>query len=450
MKNILIILFVLVSTISFSQKKETNLKSEINVGPYSLTTFLKVKQNGEHYFITSPKNADVRLVGWFKARLGRLFGKSPKKGILATINCVQKGDSFVGNVNFSMLGNMKFKGIYKNEVLKGNIIQNDTIIFGSINGLKSKENSIDYKDLYPKMMEITKNNIYSKPILQTKEWRQYQKQLKKTLNKVQDDVELLFGFRMLSPKAPFSHYNLQILKEEANFENENDTETKKTVTYKKENVNTTYLKIKNFETSQNELANIFPKIIKDNPKNLIIDLRDNLGGGIEAAFEFGKHIMSGTTQIGYFTTNRLQNTDFDIDLLKKLPVAKPQTTDEFIKTLKQGKGAKLIFKNKNTPVYLGNLYILTNGYTASTCEPLVYVLKESKRATIVGENTAGAMLSATLFDIYGKYKLFLPIADFYTYDGVRLEGVGVKPNIETTSKNALDKTLELIKIKSLN
>ena len=43
----------------------------------------------------------------------------------------------------------------------------------------------------------------------------------------------------------------------------------------------------------------------------------------------------------------------------------------------------------------------------------------------------------------------LPIADFYTYDGVRLEGVGVKPNIETTSENALDKTLELIKNKGL-
>jgi len=93
------------------------------------------------------------------------------------------------------------------------------------------------------------------------------------------------------------------------------------------------------------------------------------------------------------------------------------------------------------------MYILTNGNTASTCEPIVYVLKESERATIIGEKTAGAMLSATLFDIYGKYKLFLPIADFYTYDGVRLEGVGVKPNIETTSENALNKTLELIKIK---
>lgn len=448
MKNILVILFLLISTISFSQ---TNLKSEINVEAFSLTTFLKVKQTGEQYLITSPKNADVRLVGWFKARLGRLFGKSPKKGILVTINCVQKGDSLIGNMNISMLGNMKFKGTYKNEILKGHIIKNDTITIGTIKGIKSKENSIDYKHLYSEIIELTNNNIYSKSIIQTKEWNKFQKQLKKTFENVQDDIELFFGYKMLSPKPPFSHYDLLLLKEETDFKNENknDSEIKKTVIYKKENENTTYLKIKNFGSSQNELANIFPIIIKDNPKNLIIDLRDNGGGGIEAGFEFGKHIMSNTTEIGYFTTNKLQNTGFDIDLFKKLPIAEPQTTDEFIKNLKQGKGAKLIFKNANTPVYLGNLYILTNSNTASTCEPIVYVLKESKRATIVGENTAGAMLSATLFDIYGKYKLFLPIADFYTYDGVRLEGIGVKPNIETTSENALDKTLELIKIKDL-
>ena len=54
------------------------------------------------------------------------------------------------------------------------------------------------------------------------------------------------------------------------------------------------------------------------------------------------------------------------------------------------------------------------------------------------------MLSATYFDISGKYKLVLPIADFYTYDGIRLDGVGVAPNIETASANALDKALSLI------
>jgi hypothetical protein len=347
-----------------------------------------------------------------------------------------------------MLGKLKFKGIYKDDLLSGEMIKNDTMLVGTIKGIKSQEKSIDYNYLYPKIIEITQNNIYSKTVLQTDEWVKFQKQLKKTLNNVQDDIELFFGFNMLSQKLPFSHYNLILQetteKEEENSSTNNLEKKESTVIYEKKNENTVYLKIKNFSSSKEELADILPKIIKENPKNLIIDLRDNGGGGIEAAFEFGKYIMDNSIEIGYFVTNKLKYTGFDIDLFKNLSVAEPQTTDEFIEGLKRGKGAKLVFNNPNTPVFSGNIFILTNGSTASTCEPIVYVLKESKRATIIGEKTAGAMLSATYFDISGKYKLVLPIADFYTYDGVRLDGVGVAPNIETTSENALDKALSLI------
>jgi peptidase S41-like protein len=448
MKNALIILFTLIVTSSFAQQHQTNLESEINVGDgFTLTTFLKVEQTNDQFIITSPKNADVRLFGGFKARLGRIFGKSPQKGIFVTIDSKQNGDSLLGAMKIPMLGKLKFKGIYNNGLLNGEMIKNDTILVGNIRGKESQRRSIDYSYLFPKIIEITENNIYSKTVLQTDEWKKFQKQLKKTLNNVQDDIELFFGFNLLSLKLPFSHYNLilqETTEEEENSSAENLEKKEATVIYEKKNESTAYLKIANFSSSTKELADVLPKIIKENPKNLIIDLRDNGGGGIEAAFEFGKYIMDNSIEIGYFVTNKLQYTGFDIDLFKDLSVAEPQTTDEFIETLKHGKGAKLVFNNPDTPVFLGNIFILTNGGTASTCEPIVYVLKESKRATIIGEKTAGAMLSATYFDISGKYKLVLPIADFYTYDGVRLDGVGVSPNIETTSENALDKALSLI------
>lgn len=91
---------------------------------------------------------------------------------------------------------------------------------------------------------------------------------------------------------------------------------------------------------------------------------------------------------------------------------------------------------------------MTNSKTASACETIVYVLKNTKRATIVGSNTAGAMLSAAPFQIFGKYKLILPIADFYTFDGIRLDQIGVAPDIETEPENALEKVVTLIKNKT--
>ena len=447
-KNTLFVLFTLITTLATAQQAQSNLKSEINVGDgFSLTTFLKVDQSDDHVIITSPKNADVRLAGGFKARLGRLFGKSPKKGILATIDTHQKGDSLIGLMAIPMLGNLNFEGTYKNGRLNGDMIKNDTTVVGHITGVASEEKSIDYNYLFPRIMEITQNNIYSESVLETKEWKKFQKKLKKTLSKVNDDIELFFGFNMSSANLPFSHYNLVL---QASTENEEDDNTEgqvkkeATVIYEKKNENTSYLKIRNFSSSEKELAVILPKIIKENPDNLIIDLRNNGGGGIEAAFEFGKHFMDNTVEIGYFVTNKLLYKGFDLDLFKDLPIAEPQTTDEFIENLKRSNGAKLVFNNPDAPVYKGKIFILTNGNTASTCEPIVYVLKESKRATIIGENTAGAMLSAAYFDVSGKYKLVLPIADFYTYDGVRLDGVGVAPNIATTSEDALDRAINLI------
>jgi len=270
------------------------------------------------------------------------------------------------------------------------------------------------------------------------------------LNKVQDDIELFIGFNMLGYKVPFSHYGIFIQKDESTEtdktnESETDELNEPTVTFKEIDHNSAYLKIKNFSSSQKELSAILPKIVEKSYQNLIIDLRNNGGGGLEAAFELAKYIEDKEIVVGYFVTNKLNYSGFQLELFQNLPVIKMQSTKEFVSSLKKGKGSKLVFKKSNNPVFLGKLYILTNKNTASTCEPIVYQLKNTKRATIIGENTMGAMLSAAYFKIQDKYKLYLPIADFYTYDGVRLEGVGVAPNIETKSKDALDKAIEIIK-----
>ncbi len=451
MKNKIIIFFLLIITISYGQEKQEELKGYIDFGGgIVLTTFLKVQKKDNQMVITSPKNADFRIFGITKGILGRIFGKSPKKGILMTINSKIVNDSLIGTMNIPMFGKLKFKGVYNNESLNGEMIKNDTLVIGTIKGAKDGKKIINYSELYPKIIEITESNIYSKSILQTKKWKKNKKKFKKLLNKVQDDIELFIGFNMLGYKVPFSHYGIFIQKDESTEtdktnESETDELNEPTVTFKEIDHNSAYLKIKNFSSSQKELSAILPKIVEKSYQNLIIDLRNNGGGGLEAAFELAKYIEDKEIVVGYFVTNKLNYLGFQLELFQNLPVIKMQSTKEFVSSLKKGKGSKLVFKKSNNPVFLGKLYILTNKNTASTCEPIVYQLKNTKRATIIGENTMGAMLSAAYFKIQDKYKLYLPIADFYTYDGVRLEGVGVAPNIETKSKDALDKAIEIIK-----
>ena len=94
--------------------------------------------------------------------------------------------------------------------------------------------------------------------------------------------------------------------------------------------------------------------------------------------------------------------------------------------------------------YNGKMYILTNGNTASTCEPIVYAFKHRKRAIVVGETTAGAMLTGEEFDLGNGFKLFLPTADYYAADGYRIDQKGVTPDIEVKQEEALEYVLNMI------
>ena len=162
MRTYLNLLFLLCITLSFAQKNDITWKSELDFGEGAVfTTFLSIKKNENQYIITSPKNADVRILGGFKAKLARVAGKLPKKGILLRINADQKGDSLFGDTNVPMFGSLKFRGVLTQDKLSGELTKNDTLVIGSLKGKKSIEHNLDYSNLYSKIIEITKENIYS-------------------------------------------------------------------------------------------------------------------------------------------------------------------------------------------------------------------------------------------------------------------------------------------------
>lgn len=444
-------LFILLINAIYAQNNPNHFKSAIDFGNGTVfSTFLDVNSKDNKFAITSPKDADVRIFGG-KAKLGRALGKSPKKGIIVTISGGQKNDSLIGESKIPMVGKLKFKGILQKDILSGVFFNEEGIEIGSLHGVASSENKLDYNYLYPMMIKTVADNIYSKSALENKEWKKFEDGIKKLCNTAHDDIELYFGFNILAQKLPFTHLSLMISEddkksdEEINSDTNEKTTASKSVFFEEKNSTTAYLKIKNFSTSEKELAIALPKIVENpNYKNLIIDLRDNGGGGISAAFALAKYIVSEDLKVGYFPTNKLAYNGFQQDLFSSLPAFQPKDTEEFGNELRKSAGVQLIFKKPSNPVFTGTLYVLTNGKTGSTCEPIVYALKNSKRATVIGEKTYGGMLAASPFTVTGKYMLMIPIADFYTYDGVRLDKVGVTPDIEVKSEEAENKALEII------
>jgi tetratricopeptide (TPR) repeat protein len=83
------------------------------------------------------------------------------------------------------------------------------------------------------------------------------------------------------------------------------------------------------------------------------------------------------------------------------------------------------------PHYGGTVYLFVDRETSSASEPLAHALKVAKRVTIVGQRTAGAMLTALPQALRDGWVVTVPQADFVAADGTRLEGRGVQPDIAT-------------------
>jgi hypothetical protein len=186
------------------------------------------------------------------------------------------------------------------------------------------------------------NNIFSKEVLKTKDWKRFQRKLKKTSIRSHDDLELFLGYNLLSQNLPFTHLSFFISEKEVdlNFQKTPDS----TVFFEEKSPNIAYIRIKDFLNSKTELSNVFPKIIDNkNYTSLIIDLRNNPGGGIDPAFELGKYITTNKMKVGYFITNKFKYTSYDSIVFGSLPDIQPKSNKEFTDLLQSTEGVSLVF-----------------------------------------------------------------------------------------------------------
>ena len=86
---------------------------------------------------------------------------------------------------------------------------------------------------------------------------------------------------------------------------------------------------------------------------------------------------------------------------------------------------------KNVEHYPGPLVVLINEGTRSGKESLAYQFKKTGRAKLVGTTTKGAFTAGrgVFADRNDGYQLYLAVAE-WRLDGARIEGVGVKPDVE--------------------
>jgi Peptidase family S41 len=447
MKNLILKIVSILLFVSQSYSQQIIWKSKLIMAEFGeLNTHFFMEKNIEILYGTTAPDAQNRIVGGLKG----VFAKSmlERNGSLIALDSLTIKNDFV--TGFMRLSKKKY--IVKGTILDGKINLEITgkkgLIYGTIaiETVASVVNVNNYVTVWKEIEAMTNQKIFKKQILETNEWKDFVKQMNEFSKEAKDDAEFVYGFYYKASKLPFSHFSLIGSKENSrNFSiaglNNKELEGKPTLQF---NDDVAVLDIPKFNFTSKFADSLMLKVIDSNSKTLVIDLRKNAGGDMEGALRVCQYltnkIIFGGVLLSQAYWNKNQNAP-DTSTYSNFKLINNANYDWFTKQTIGVEG--LCFKAEPLlKTYKGKIVILTSKNTASTCEPFVYALKYEKIATVVGENTAGAMLSMEEFAV-SNFTLSIPMLDFYTVDGKRLDKVGVSPDIKADSNLDIQSLLKL-------
>jgi carboxyl-terminal processing protease len=91
--------------------------------------------------------------------------------------------------------------------------------------------------------------------------------------------------------------------------------------------------------------------------------------------------------------------------------------------------------------YAGRLGLLVDSRTASTAEAVASALREAGRGIVIGQQTAGAMLASSFIEVARGWRLQIPVFDFRSASGARVEGTGIRPDVPIDARADDDETI---------
>jgi C-terminal processing protease CtpA/Prc len=137
-------------------------------------------------------------------------------------------------------------------------------------------------------------------------------------------------------------------------------------------------------------------------KALVLDLRGNGGGYVAVMLELVKQLSRDSVIVGSLHERR--------------------------------KTTPMVAKGGRDDAFVGDVYVLVDSRSASASEILARTVQLTKRGTVIGDRTAGAVMQAeSRFSTLGietriLYGAQVTNADIIMSDGARLEHVGVTPD----------------------
>lgn len=159
-----------------------------------------------------------------------------------------------------------------------------------------------------------------------------------------------------------------------------------------------YLRITEFNGSVAEdFSNAVDAFLEQGVQKMIIDLRDNPGGGLTEVLDVAYTMI-------------------------------PE--DEVIVSIRSKNGDEDVYRSKGGDKISMQMVVLVNGNSASASELLTGALKDYGLATIVGTQTFGKGIVQSYFHLSGENGWAKMTTDaYYTPNDVCIQGVGITPDI---------------------
>ena len=301
----------------------------------------------------------------------------------------------------------------------------------------------DYAAILDAFDKVVAAKLFSPNDLQEPGYLEFRKALGEIAAVAKDDLDFLFGFKWAWDSDPFSHFELKRSHQTAEemfsfFDSYRVGFDAATVEF---DGDTAILKVRTMMGADTieQIEAAYVRIAEQGSTRLIIDLREN-GGGAFAVKPLIEHVIDEPLDAGFFLS-QVWNRDHD-----RLPTASEALAAapwegwsiiSFWKNVQEQDILRVQF-HPAEPNFDGAVYVLLDSISASATELAADALRASGIATLVGQRSAGEMLSQSMFDVADGFMVSLPVADYYSIKHGRIEGQGVPVDVAVDPATAVE------------
>ena len=170
-----------------------------------------------------------------------------------------------------------------------------------------------------------------------------------------------------------------------------------------------------FPNSPEALKEMLQQVIEDGAEGLILDIRDNDGGTLNAVVEIASMFLDSEEQ-------------------------------DLVLYVQKGDGSRTNWKIRDVGIAKSMpMVILVNERSASSSEVLAGALQDYKRATVIGTTTFGKGSVNIMRPLSNGGGLYITIAHWYTPFGRIIQGEGLTPDIEVTDRDRQEADIQQLR-----